>query len=100
MNFINDYSINIKGYGKFIYHLNLTLYKYDSLSAKCKKSENGIIIILSDKTNTVKILVPFDYYNKIVECLTLRDYSSICIRQFDRFILEVAYNEFYNTKFI
>lgn len=97
---VYNYYVNPKGYGKFIYHVKRTIYRFDKISAKGKISENGVIITLFDKSNSVNILVPFDTYNKIVEALTLGNYSALCILQFDRFILAAAFNEFYSSKFI
>lgn len=36
---VYNYYVNPKGYGKFIYHVKRTIYRFDKISAKGKISE-------------------------------------------------------------
>ena len=87
MNSVYKYYLNPEGYGKFVHHLNRLIYAYNRIRIKSKILDNSILITISNDYNDVCIRLYFDEYNEIVEALTLKNYSSLCIRKFDNFII-------------
>ena len=100
MNSVYKYYVNPEGYGRFVHHLNRVIYAYNGISIKSKILDNSILIVLSKDYNDVCIRLYFDEYNEIVDALTAKNYSSLCIRKFDYFIRVTIFLKFYNSKFI
>lgn len=100
MNSVYKYYVNPEGYGKFVHHLHRLIYPFNKLQVKCKVISDGILIVLLKDNMDAFAGLTFDEYNKIVEALSYQNYCALCIKQFDRFIKEVIFNNFYNSKFI
>lgn len=100
MNSVYKYYVNPEGYGRFVHHLNHLIYAYNVIRIKSKILDNSILITISNDYNDVCIRLYFDEYNEIIDSLTSKNYSSLCIRKFDNFIRTTIFHKFYNSKFI
>lgn len=100
MNSVYKYYVNPEGYGRFVHHLNRIIYAYNGLRIKSKILDNSILIVISNDCNDVFVRLYFDEYNKIVDALTAKNYSALCIIKFDNFIKATIFHKFYNSIFI